>query len=297
MRTESPSSHARTGPAYAGHGLRLGDQDHPSLQHCFSHFVLEVTDLDRSEAWYRDVIGLDVLGRDLTAEPTLHVVLQMNTGQLLILVKRDHVVPRRPGSSSIHHGFLLTIEQYRQAQERLSQAGYDIGDTRAQFRARGEYSMDIDDPDGHRYQVQAYGPEAKEIARPDVGVVDCGVADGYRVGDVRLFADGNFFLTRLPDGFLALTRWCTHMNGKIVYQKAHWRFWCPFHGATYDRRGEPIAKRPDVCSLRLNRVSFSPDGHVLVDTDTVIERAAYSPDQAVQPPAGLAGPSSSTKQM
>ena len=33
----------------------------------FSHMVLEVGNLDGSERWYRDVVGLDVLGRDLLA--------------------------------------------------------------------------------------------------------------------------------------------------------------------------------------------------------------------------------------
>lgn len=270
---------------FGGHGHRLDADGRSRVVQKFSHFVIEVTDLDRSEAWYRDVIGMDVLGRDLSGEDTPHSVLQMNTGQLFILVKRPSVVPRRPGSSSIHHGLLLTMEQYQAAKAHLEALGYETGDTREQFRARGEYSLDIYDPDGHRYQIQTYGPESTEIVLPDVGVVDCGPAAGYRVGDVKLHADGNFFLVRLPEGFLALSRWCTHMNGKVVYQKAHWRFWCPFHGAIYDRRGEPILPRPDVCALRLNPVSFSAEGHVLVDTDEVIQRASFDAAQAVQPPA------------
>ena len=34
----------------------------------FSHLVVEVSDLDKSEKFYRDVIGLDVLGRNLVAD-------------------------------------------------------------------------------------------------------------------------------------------------------------------------------------------------------------------------------------
>jgi Rieske Fe-S protein len=104
------------------------------------------------------------------------------------------------------------------------------------------------------------------------------------VGDVKVFKDGNFFLVRLRDGFLALTRWCTHMNGRLVYQRAHWRFWCPYHGAIFDRRGEPIGDRADVCPLRRNPIQLSPDGHLLVDTDQVLERESYAPDQALRPP-------------
>ncbi len=271
-------------PLYAGHGQRLGPTEERGAVERFSHFVLEVTDLTRSENWYRDIIGMEVLGRNLTSEDQPHSVLQMNTGQLFILVQKERVEPRRPGSSSIHHGFLLTVEQYHRAQERLQRHGYAIGDTRAQFRARGEYSMDANDPDDHRYQIQAYGPEAHEIILAGVGVVDCGPAENYKVGDVKLFKEGNFFLVRVQEGFLALTRWCRHMNGKVVYQRQHWRFWCPFHGQTYDRRGDPLWGHPDVCALRLNPISFSPDGRVLVNTDEVIDRTCYRPDQAVQPP-------------
>jgi lactoylglutathione lyase len=271
---------------YGGHGHRGDVGPAPSR---FSHFVIEVTDLDRSEAWYRDVIGMEVLGRNLTAEEKPHSLLQMNTGQLFILIQQEQVEARRPGSSSIHHGFLLTPNQYRRAQHRLKSFGYDIADTREDFRARGEYSMDIYDPDGHRYQIQAYGPEAHEIILPGVGVVDCGPAGHYKIGDVKLFKDGNFFLVRLRDGFLALSRWCTHMNGRVVYQKQHFRFWCPFHAMTYDRAGDPLWGRPDVCALRLNAISFSPEGHVLVDTDQVIERDRYEPGQAAMPPRSFTG--------
>lgn len=283
---------ADTSPAnatFSGHGRRAEANEiaSGSVLNKFSHFIVEVTDVDRSEAWYRDVIGMDVLGRDLTAEDKPHSVLRMNTGQLFILVKRDTVVPRRPGSSSIHHGLMLTFEQYRAAQEHLKSCGYDISDTREQFRARGEYSMDINDPDDHRYQIQAFSEEASEVLLPGTGVVDCGPASSYKTGDIKLFADGNFFLSRLPEGFLALSRWCTHMNGKIIYQKAHWRFWCPFHGATYERSGEPILRSHGECALRLNPISFSQEGHVLVDTDQIVNRDTYEPDQAVQPPAAL----------
>ena len=272
---------------YTAHGYQPDKLEQVPAAGRFSHFLIEVTDLDRSEAWYRDVIGMDVLGRNLTAEPEPHSLLQMNTGQLFILVQKDTVEARRPGSSSIHHGFLLTPNQYCRAQERLKAFGYDIADTREQFRARGEYSMDIYDPDDHRYQIQAYGPEAHEILLPGVGVVDCGPASAYRAGQVKLFKNGNFYLVRLKDGFLALTRWCRHMNGKVVWQKEHWRFWCPFHSMTYDRAGDPLWGQPDVCALRLNAESFSDDGHVLVDTDQVVDRDCYQPEQAVQPPEGM----------
>lgn len=247
----------------------------------FSHLVIEVTDLDRAEAWYQDIAGLDLVGRDLTNEDRPHSVLQLNTGQLVILVKSDHVETR----SGMHHAFMLTPNQYRRMMEHVLAAGYDLVDIRAQFRAHGEYSINIKDPDGHGIQFQCNSPEARAIIRPGTGVVDCGPADAYRVGDVKLVKDGNFFLVRRAEGFLAMTRWCTHLNGRIIYQREHWRFYCPYHQSTFDRCGDPIGGEPNLTALRLNRVSFSADGRVLVDTDDVIERDLFDPTQAALPPA------------
>src|SRR6266545_2800178 len=100
------------------------DPEPDDLVEHFSHFVIAVTDLDRSEAWYRDVIGMDVLGRNLTAEERPHAVLAMNTGQLMILVQYDSIDAVRQSSHGVHHGFALTQSQYIRAMERLQAYGY-----------------------------------------------------------------------------------------------------------------------------------------------------------------------------
>ncbi len=255
----------------------------------FSHLVLEASDLDRSERWYQEVIGLDVLGRDLLAEPRPHAVLRLNTGQLLVLIQTDQPVPIRPNTSSIHHAFLLSLEQYRAAQERFAAHGYDVGDTRAAFRAKGEYSMDVFDPDGHRWQVQAFGPEQHCLIKPDAGVVECGPVDKFAVGSVTVFREGNFFLVRGKQGFLALSRWCRHANGLTAYQPEHWRFFCAFHGATYNLQGDHTGHHANVPPLRLNQVTITPQGMVMVDTDAVIEREHDEPPAYTPVPAAFEG--------
>jgi catechol 2,3-dioxygenase-like lactoylglutathione lyase family enzyme len=277
--------------AHRGHGMPGGECG-PCGGFGFSHLVIEVRDLDRSERFYRDVIGLDAVGRDVLAEPAPHAVMRMNAGQLLVLLRVDEPVPIRPNTSSIHHAFLLTIEQYRAAQERFAAAGYDVGDTRAAFRARGEYSMDIHDPDGHRWQVQAFGPENHEIVRTDAGVVDCGPVEQYTVGSATAFRDGNFFLVRAREGFLALSRWCRHANGLLAHQPEHWRFFCHFHSATYDLQGTHTGHLRDIPPLRLHPVHITADGHVLVDTDVFLERDPNEPPAYTAVPAALAGASS-----
>lgn len=252
----------------------------------FSHLMVQVTDLDRSEKFYQEVLGLDLVGRNLVNEEGPNSLLKMNTGQMLVLVQVSQVDPFRPNSNSIHHAWLLTVEQYKRAQERLKRLGYNIEDSREEFRALGERSMDVFDPDGHRYQVQAHGPEATQIIRPTVGKVSCGKIDDFEIGSVTQFTKGMFFLVRLQEGFIALSRWCTHSNGQINWEKQHWRFYCPLHSATYNRKGEFTGHLADVGPLRLHPVTISEDGSVVVDTSEILVRKSYSLDQVVPPFCG-----------
>jgi catechol 2,3-dioxygenase-like lactoylglutathione lyase family enzyme len=258
----------------------------------FSHLYVEVTDLDRSENFYRDIIGLDLLGRDLMNEGRPNSTLALNTRHRVVLVEVEEVEPFRPNSSSIHHAWYLTPEQFDRAQERMRAAGYEVGDNRAQFRAVGERSMDIFDPDGHRYQIQTFGPEANEYIIEDVGEIACGNISEYALGDVRQFAKGKFFVVRLDDGFIAYSRWCTHRNGLLTWQPEHWRFYCPMHGVTYNRKGENTSFCHDVSALRMHPLSIGDDGAITVRPDEVIEREGFDPAQltmaerAVAPIAG-----------
>src|SRR5713101_3665989 len=99
----------------------------------FSHLAVAVTDLGRSEAWYRDVVGLDVLGRGLTAEPRPHSVLQMNTGQLVILIQYEEIDRAAQNAQGVHHGFALTQNQYRRAVDRLREHGLEVVAQREEF--------------------------------------------------------------------------------------------------------------------------------------------------------------------
>ena len=247
----------------------------------FSHLVVQVTDLDRSEKFYQDVLALDLVGRDLVNEEGPNSLLTTNTGQMVVLIKVPEVEPFRPNSNSIHHAWLLTVEQYKRAQERMRAYGYSIEDSREEFRALGERSMDIYDPDGHRYQVQAHGAEATQIIRPSAGKVDCGKLDDFEIGSVTPFPKGMFYLVRLDAGFMAVSSWCTHRNGQLKWEKEHWRFYCPFHSATYNRRGEFTGHLENVGPLRLHPLTIAEDGRVIVDTSEVLIRKKYQGDQPV----------------
>ncbi|HEY4134590.1 MAG TPA: VOC family protein [Alphaproteobacteria bacterium] len=247
----------------------------------FSHLVVEVADLDRAEIFYRDVIGLDALGRNLVADNRPNALLAMNTRQRVLLVETGDVPPYPASGGSIHHAWLLTPEQFAAARDRLEAAGFATGiDPRQNFRAVGEYNMDIHDPDGNRFQIQAFGEESKEILPSGAGVVACGKIDDFAMGSVTRNGKGRFFLVRQDGGFLAMSAWCTHKNGVTVWQKESWHFYCPFHGAKYDTSGSYVG-RMGCAPMRLHPVTVGEDGTVFVDTEHFYARDGFDPAQLV----------------
>jgi catechol 2,3-dioxygenase-like lactoylglutathione lyase family enzyme len=285
---EGYMAHTAEGQVGGAHGVPTSfDSDLEGFG--FSHMVLEVTDLDKSEAWYRDVVGLDLVGRGLMTEERPHSVLRMTSGQLLVLLQVENAEPRRKNSAIIHHAFWLTPDEYTSAQERFSAVGIDISDERAAFRAKGERSMDAWDPDDHHWQVQCQGPEATELIKPGLGVVECGPIDKFAMDSVTSFGAGNFFLIRNEQGFLALSRWCRHRNGLLANQPEHWRFFCNFHGATFNYEGDHIGHHRGVAPLRMNPVTITERGIVTVDTDVVIEREPDESPTYTAVPATVAG--------
>ena len=255
----------------------------------FSHLVLPVSDLDRSEKFYQEVFGLDLVGRNLTAEAKPNSLLKTDSRQMIILVQVPEVAIEREGANSTHHAWLLkTPEEYKVCVKRLESLGFDIEDYRAAFRAAGQYSVDLVDPDGHRFQVQTQGPEATDVRIEKAGVINCGRADDYEIGAVKLFKDQRFYLLRLKEGFIALSQWCTHQNGLVQWRGYFYDFYCNKHGAVFNRRGEAESVVMDLPPMRLHPVAVTGNGEVEVDTDRVILRRAYDSQQAVPPVCGAA---------
>jgi lactoylglutathione lyase len=250
----------------------------------FSHLLVQVTDLDRSEAFYRDVFGLEPVGRDLVNEEGPNALLKTNSGHFVLLVQVETVQPFRPNSSSIHHAFYLTEQQHEEARERRRAAGFPPDDTRAAFRANGQLSFDVFDPDGHRYQVQAVGRAASVILKANLGKVVCGKAEDFAIGSVTHFKDAQFYLVRHKEGFLALSHWCTHMNGEVRWRENHWSFYCPFHKATFNRKGESTSHKTGYPPLRTHPVSIADDGTVSVDTNELIQRRGFDASELAAVP-------------
>ena len=94
------------------------------------------------------------------------------------------------------------------------------------------------------------------------------------------FGTARFFLARIKEGFLAISAWCTHKNGITVWQGETWNFYCPFHGAKFDRTGCYIGNM-GCAPMRLHPVAVGDDGTVSVDTNEFYGRSDFDPAQAV----------------
>lgn len=151
------------------------------------------------------------------------------------------------------------------------------------------------------------------------GTVAAGSVSDYKVGDVRVIREGKFYITRVPEGFLALYWRCTHLGCTVPWKEndpveagggggagdtafaQSGRFNCPCHGSIYTRYGQIVkgpAPRPlDRFPLRV------AGGKLLVDTgpNNVITRGAATPDQAVAassgPPAAARTVSGRTREL
>jgi cytochrome b6-f complex iron-sulfur subunit len=92
------------------------------------------------------------------------------------------------------------------------------------------------------------------------GVITAGSVGDFKLGDVKQVTEGKFWLTVVPEGFIALWWKCPHlgctvpwrendpaMSGDEFMDNGKGRFNCPCHGSIYNRYGQIIqgpAPRP-----------------------------------------------------
>ncbi|MDP2936333.1 MAG: Rieske 2Fe-2S domain-containing protein [Dehalococcoidia bacterium] len=118
-----------------------------------------------------------------------------------------------------------------------------------------------------------------------------GTAEEFPVGSITHHIDGKFYLSRVPEGFLAMWHKCTHLGCTVPWVSgeksedglaATGRFNCPCHGSIFNRYGQ-ITAGPAPRPLDLFPVSII-DGVVMVDTDInkVVQREAWGPSQATK---------------
>lgn len=106
-------------------------------------------------------------------------------------------------------------------------------------------------------------------------VIDAGPLENFPVGSVTRVRDGRFYISRLPEGILALYWRCPHLGCTVPWVENEQLFICPCHGSVYEPTGQNIAgpaPRPmDVMQVEIR------NGRVLVNTGVIRERARHTP--------------------
>jgi cytochrome b6-f complex iron-sulfur subunit len=130
-------------------------------------------------------------------------------------------------------------------------------------------------------------------------VVNAGNVSELQVGQVKMVREGKFYVTRVPEGFLALYWKCPHLGCTVPWKETdpvmggppgagdtpfaqQGRFNCPCHGSLYNRYGQIVqgpAPRP------MDRFPVTIDGgKIMVDTapSKTVQRSEAHADEAVQ---------------
>lgn len=106
------------------------------------------------------------------------------------------------------------------------------------------------------------------------GEVNAGDLASFNVGDVKLIQNGKCYVSRVPEGVLALWWKCPHLGCTVPWKPddptmdnlaSKGRFNCPCHGSLYDRYGNIVAG-PAPRPMDLFGVSIR-DGKVFIDTN------------------------------
>jgi cytochrome b6-f complex iron-sulfur subunit len=122
------------------------------------------------------------------------------------------------------------------------------------------------------------------------GKVSVGSPNDFKVGDVKYFVEGKFYLSRVEEGFMALYQRCPHVGCTVPWRPdfelpnvapgVHGLFRCPCHGSTYLRNGQIIfgpAPRPmDYMAIT------NEGGKLVVNTGQIKKRDKWDPSQALK---------------
>ena len=119
------------------------------------------------------------------------------------------------------------------------------------------------------------------------GKVLLGKPEDFKLGEPKYVRDGKFYMSRVPDGLLALYQKCPHLGCVVPWRpddpsmddiEPKGRFNCPCHGSIYDRfgviRAGPAPRPMDIMAVSIE------NGNVVVDTGKVTQRTDYEPGQA-----------------
>jgi catechol 2,3-dioxygenase len=112
------------------------------------HIAIAVSDLDRAEAFYRDVLGLERVHEEW--DPP-RVLASGGSGMALFPAgMHDDAVVGAPGI--LHFAFRVDRDAFEAAQDELSERGIEF-----RFSDHGvAHSVYFSDPDGHQLELTTY---------------------------------------------------------------------------------------------------------------------------------------------
>jgi len=139
------------------------------------HIGLNVTDLDRSLAFYRDVLGFEVIGEG--KEEDRRYAFLGTEGQLVLTLWQQAAGAYDSGRAGLHHLALEvdTVEQVRSHETALRGYGVEFAYEGMVAHREGSASGGIffHDPDGTRLEI--YTPSgAEEAHAPSASAPTCG---------------------------------------------------------------------------------------------------------------------------
>lgn len=110
--------------------------------------------------------------------------------------------------------------------------------------------------------------------------IRAGKISDFPVGSVTRFRDGKFYLSRLPEGIIALYWKCPHLGCTVPWNEAEGMFHCPCHASVYERTGQNVAG-PAPRPMDYMAIEIVGD-EIIVDTGTIIERDHHSIDHVTK---------------
>ncbi len=108
----------------------------------------------------------------------------------------------------------------------------------------------------------------------------------YKADGMTRVREGKFFLSYVPEGFLALYWKCVHLGCTVPwkpdeeFQGEVGVFHCPCHGSIYLKTGQNVAG-PAPRPLDLMEIEIT-GGKIIVNTGKITQRARSEPGQAVK---------------
>lgn len=117
--------------------------------------ALRVNDLDRAQAFYRDVIGLELLRRFDHA--VFFRIASGFAGHTTVLALFDRHMRVEPMRSTVDHlAFTIELTDYQRERERLTALGLEV--TAATHEWINWRSLYVDDPEGNTVELVCYDP-------------------------------------------------------------------------------------------------------------------------------------------